>query len=204
MSQPGKVYVFERKEVFLILVFALITSVVCFTLGVNLGKKLAFEKAGILPEDQKIVEFRSTEEEDADETVQKDNLTEEEKLSKMMESSKEKLNQELQKFSQDSNSTSPEVAQNSDVASTTPLMDQYRGKFTIQLGSYDKLEDAKNFAEGFTIRGYNPIIYESEIDKRKWYRVSLGAFENAEKARAYVNEQQSLFSGQEFVITEFK
>ena len=79
------------------------------------------------------------------------------------------------------------------------------GKFTIQLGSYPTIEDARQFAEGFKIRGYNPYIHEAKIDgKGTWYRVTLGVFENAQQARDYIKQEESLFQGQDYRITDLK
>jgi cell division septation protein DedD len=84
------------------------------------------------------------------------------------------------------------------------LRDQYRGKFTIQLGSYQSLDDAESFADGFRIRGYRPIINEVDIKKRGiWYRVSLGIFESVGKAKDYVIREKTLFKGQDYVIGRF-
>ena len=84
------------------------------------------------------------------------------------------------------------------------LRDQYRGKFTIQLGSYQSLRDAESFADGFRIRGYKPIINEVDIKKRGiWYRVSLGIFESVGKAKDYVLREKVLFKGQDYVIGKF-
>jgi cell division protein FtsN len=84
------------------------------------------------------------------------------------------------------------------------LRDQYRGKFTIQLGSYQSLDDAESFADGFRIRGYRPIINEVDIKKRGiWYRVSLGIFESVGKAKDYVLREKTLFKGQDYVIGRF-
>jgi septal ring-binding cell division protein DamX len=77
------------------------------------------------------------------------------------------------------------------------------GKYTIQLGSYNTLDEAKQFAEGFTVRGYNPIINEVKIEgKGTWYRVSLGVFTTVEEAKSYIKQEQSLFSGQDHVISK--
>jgi cell division protein FtsN len=67
------------------------------------------------------------------------------------------------------------------------------------------LNEAKQFAEGFTVRGYNPIINEVKIDgKGTWYRVSLGLFNSVDEAKTYIKQEQSLFSGQEHVISEIQ
>lgn len=80
----------------------------------------------------------------------------------------------------------------------------YAGKFTIQLGSYDQVGDAQKFADGFRIRGYNPIINEVELKGRgTWYRVSLGVFDNASEAKEYILQEKTLFEGQDYVIARF-
>ena len=199
MEENNKVIVFEKKEIILILIFVLVLIVTSFTLGIRLGKKLAFDDAGIKKEDVKAVELKSTVEEDAEVTVSEDaRLTDEEKLKKLMEESKSRLTDELEKFSTDESSAAPKA----DTPSTPSPM---AGKYTIQLGSYNNIEEAKQFAEGFTVRGYSPIINEVKIEgKGTWYRVSLGLFDTVDEAKSYIRQEQSLFSGQEHVISEIQ
>jgi septal ring-binding cell division protein DamX len=84
------------------------------------------------------------------------------------------------------------------------LKDQYSGKYTINLGSYRSLEEAEAFAEGFRVRGYNPIINEAELPNRGvWYRVSLGVFDTISDAKDFVKKEQSLFQGQEYIFYRF-
>ncbi|CAN0060821.1 unnamed protein product [Chrysoparadoxa australica] len=84
------------------------------------------------------------------------------------------------------------------------LKDKFSGKYTIQLGSHRSVEEAEAFAEGFKVRGYNPIINEVEIPNRGiWYRVSLGVFDTITDAKDYVKKEQSLFQGQDYVFVRF-
>lgn len=86
-----------------------------------------------------------------------------------------------------------------EVQSTTSA---YKGKYTIQLGSYHNQEDALKFADGFRIRGYNPIVNEVKIDGQgMWYRVGLGLFDKSEEAKSFIEQEESLFQGQDYVIT---
>ncbi len=81
----------------------------------------------------------------------------------------------------------------------------FLGKFTIQLGSHKSLKDAQEFADAFVIRGYDPIINEVKLRERGvWYRVSLGIFESVKEAKKYVKKEESLFQGQDYVITDVK
>ena len=100
MEENNKVIVFEKKEIILILLFVVVLIITSFTLGIQLGKKLALEESGIKPEDQKTVELKSSIEEDVEKTSQEDSkLTDEEKLKKLMDESKNRLSDELEKFS---------------------------------------------------------------------------------------------------------
>ena len=202
MEENNKVIVFEKKEIVLILIFVVVLIVTSFTLGIRLGKKLSLDEAGIKTEDQKTVELKSGLEEDAEKTVAEDSkLTDEEKLKKLMDESKSRLSDELEKFSTDEK-TEPNQSVESKPAANSSAM---AGKYTIQLGSYPTVEEAKQFAEGFTVRGYSPIINETTLEgKGTWYRVSLGLFGTVEEAKGYIKNEQSLFSGQDYVITEIK
>jgi cell division protein FtsN len=195
MEENNKVIVFERKEIVLILVFVLILIITSFTLGIRLGKKISLSESGIKSEDLKAVELKSAVEEDAETIVSEDaKLTDEEKLKKLMDESKTRLSDELEKFSSEESATPVVEAKNS-----------MAGKYTIQLGSYNSMEEAKQFAEGFTVRGYSPIINEVKIPgKGNWYRVSLGLFNTVEEAKTYIKNEQSLFAGQEHIITEIR
>jgi septal ring-binding cell division protein DamX len=203
MEENKKVIIFEKKEIILVLIFVIVLIITSFTLGIRLGKKLSMVESGIKEEDLKTVELKSTDEEAADVAVSEDSkLSDEEKLKKLMEESKSRLSEELQKFSTEG-PVAPEASSKTEesIHKTTTV----NGKYTIQLGSYNSMDEAKQFAEGFTVRGYSPIINEVKIDgKGTWYRVSLGLFQTVDEAKAYIKEEQSLFSGQEHVISEIK
>lgn len=211
MQDNAKVFVFEKKEIFLIFMFVGIMSVTCFTLGVNLGKKLALEKSGITPQDINTVDMKSTTEESVDATLKTEDVSDEAKLKEMLESSKEKLNQELKEFAAEEKPVVEEKPKEEPVGTVANPQNvvtsgnAYVGKYTIQLGSYNSMEDAKQFAEGFTVRGYNPIINEVVIpEKGTWYRVSLGIFDTVAAAKDYIKQEATLFQGQQYVVSEIK
>lgn len=199
MEENNKVIIFEKKEIILILIFVVVLIITSFTLGIRLGKKLVLSESGIKTEDVKTVELKSALEEDVEKVVEEDSgLTDDQKLKRLMDESKSRLTDELEKFSDDNKSKSVKSE-----ASVPPS--PMAGKYTIQLGSYETMDEAKQFAEGFTVRGYNPIINEVSIaGKGNWYRVSLGLFNTVDEAKAYIREEQSLFSGQEHIISEIK
>ena len=199
MEENNKVIVFEKKEIVLVLIFVVVLIITSFTLGIRLGKKLNLTEAGIRPEDQEMAALKSGQEEDVEKTIQEDaKVSDEEKLKTLMDESKTRLSEELDKFS--SKEKAP-VTQSTEQAPNSSMA----GKYTIQLGSYPTMDEAKQFAEGFTVRGYSPIINETSLEgKGTWYRVSLGIFGTVEEAKVYIKNEQSLFSGQDYVITEIK
>lgn len=202
MEENNRVIVFEKKEIILILLFVLVLLVTSFTLGIRFGKKLGADlspetKTEVVKEEVKLL---SPEEEEANKALSESQSTsDEEKLLKLTEQSKEELSKELSKFSEEKMESTP-----SSVA--VPKADSSMvGKYTIQLGSYNTAEEAKQFAEGFTVRGYSPILNEVTIpEKGTWYRVSLGIFKTVEEAKSYIKLEQSLFQGQDYVITEIR
>ncbi len=202
MEENNKVIVFEKKEIVLIIIFVVVLIITSFTVGIRLGKKLNLAESGISPEDQKSVELKSSIEEDVDKTVAEESkLTDEEKLKKLMDESKERLTDELEKFSSEEKPKVQSESSESPSANASTMA----GKYTIQLGSYPTIEEAKQFAEGFSVRGYSPIINQTSLEgKGTWFRVSLGLFGSVEEAKGYIKAEQSLFSGQDFVITEMK
>jgi septal ring-binding cell division protein DamX len=200
MEENNKVIVFEKKEIVLILIFVVVLIITSFTMGISLGKKLGLADAGVTEADEKTVTLKSGLEEDVDKTVEEDSkLTDEEKLRKLMDEQQNLLKDNLEKVS----SEEPAMSTNQSVEPKSS--NAMAGKFTIQLGSYPTLEEAKQFAEGFSVRGYSPIINETQLEgKGTWYRVSLGLFNTVDEAKTYIKGEQSLFSGQDYVITEIK
>lgn len=82
--------------------------------------------------------------------------------------------------------------------------DDFSGKYTIQLASYPTLKEAKEFAEGFKVLGYSPIINEAEIPgKGNWFRVSLGIFDSIAEAKEYILKNKTLFAERDYVFLQF-
>lgn len=216
MEQQPKIYVFDKKEIALIFSFMIVIAVTAFTLGVRVGKKMMFTSATTM-EEEKGIELKSQVEE------QVQNITEEESKKPVGEAEvKEDAFNKLQKemdgldgakteagavsTTNTSSSNSEEVTMMSseDEKKSSGSTQATTGKFTIQLGSYPKLSEAKDFADAFTVRGYNPILTQVKVSGKAWYRVSLGSFETMQEAKDYIKKEESLFGGQEYVIVEMK
>ncbi len=202
MDSKTKLYVFAKKEVALIFIFMILIAVTSFVLGVKIGKNYSMEMAGITSEDQKkVIELLSNKEEELKqikanpETSTVESTDIESKL-------QEKISEEFGGGeNRTSHGTPPMMSVEHGAEAKIETKDTLSGKFTIQLGSHRTLKEAESFAEAFRARGYNPIINQIEIKgKGTWYRVSLEAFDSAEQAKAYVNREKTLFTGQDYTI----
>jgi hypothetical protein len=221
MDENTKLYVFSKREVALIFLFLLLAALTSFVLGVRVGKSFSYDKSKLSTEDRTRVDLLSGEEEKVNQVVDEvkkekdtpaidqekikarleDLLREEtsgetKKVIKPIEEKKEMLELEVK---------APVVKNVEPESNTTDDTGRnYTGKYTINLASYQSIEDAKNFAEGFKVRGYTAIIVEAELpDRGVWYRVSIGVFDTLTEAKNYVTDEKSLFQGQDYRFRRF-
>ncbi len=202
MKDKSNLYVFERKEVFLIFVFMILIGVTSFILGVKVGKQYSFSEAGFEEADSTRVEMLSKQEEQVrEEGIPEDVQIETENLREQMnENLERKIREELEREAAPVENEPAVVPTRTDIGQEQ-LQDSLSGKYTIQLGSYRTLEEAEQFANGFKIKGYNPIISQKEIQGRgTWFRVSLGAFNSVSEAKDYILKEKELFMGQDYVF----
>lgn len=225
MEENNKLFVFDKKEIALIFLFMIVIAITSFTLGVKIGKKMMFATSGVSEQDLNTIKLKSQQEEQIEKvveetgskTVDKEELSQDgfNKLQKEMDEIEKggtptiQTNQSIKELSSPEKTQAqvqaPSKAQDTLMTSQEDEDKNASGvKFTIQLGSYAKLAEAKEFADAFTIRGYNPIVNQVKVNGKPWYRVSLGNFGSMNEAKEYVKKEESLFQGQEYVIVESK
>ena len=231
MDEKTKLYVFAKKEVALIFIFMILIALTSFFFGVKVGKSFSYEAGGFIPEDRQKVDLLSGQEEKVNDVVKEVNKDDQREVIKPKDSNQlleERLKQELageEKKINTLRANTVEMEENTEPGGTVepapgvvvpPIQpstkpapaltkkDQYSGKYTVQLGAYRSLQEAEEFAQGFKVRGYNPIISEADIPNRgTWFRVSLGVFNTITDAKEYVKAENSLFQGQDIVFRRF-
>jgi len=228
MEENSKLFVFEKKEVILIFVFIVLISVISFTLGVRTGKGLSLKHDDYTKEDVKAIDLKSVDEEFVDSVVEKKSEVEvdtpvdvsKDKVETSIDDQKameQRLREEMEKLaSEDVDNVSPaikvneksEVVEKVDPASSTDDVynrnKDFKGKYTIQLYSNQSEEAAKDFADGFIVKGYDVIVNEVVIaGKGKWYRVSIGVFDSVNDAKEYLNKENKLFQSNKYIIQQF-
>lgn len=220
MEDNSKLFVFEKKEVVLIFVFIVLISVISFTLGVRTGKGLSLKEDNFTKQDVKTIDLKSVDEEYVDSVVEQNATTDgvqEKPVSKVddQKAMEQRLREEMEKLaSEDVDKVSPalKVEEKSEVVETNnkPVEDIYnrnrdfKGKYTIQLYSNQSEESAKDFADGFIVKGYDVIVNEVVLaGKGKWYRVSIGVFDTVNDAKEYLSKESKLFQENKYIIQQF-
>ena len=69
MDESNKLFVFEKKEVFLIFLFIVLIAVISFTLGVRVGKGLSLKEDAYIKKDIDTIDLKSVDEEYVDSVV---------------------------------------------------------------------------------------------------------------------------------------
>lgn len=218
MDDKTNLYVFEKKEVALIFVFMILIAVTSFVLGVKVGKSFTYNEVDQALDQVNQVEILSKEEEMANEIMNDNSRLAEDYEEDVHRRIEEHIKNEFERENSDAPEvqTSPELSSGMDAGDSQDLLTgepletrqevdsqtvELRGKYTIQLSSHRSKKEAEEFAQGFEVRGYEPIINEVEVpNKGIWYRVSIGAFDTVTEAKEYVLQERSLFQGEDYVF----
>ncbi len=226
MEEQNKLFVFEKKEVVLIFLFIILIAIISFTLGVRIGKKLSLKADEYTQTDIKTIDLKSIDEEQVETIVDdkdvsgfeksvEDAVEPEANEDSNLGSMEERLKEEMEKLANENVKIAPakeEANLNSLSENTVKPMNgsdedtssnEFTGKYTIQLFSHQSQETAQEFADGFISKGYDVIINEVIIPgKGKWYRVSIGIFDNVNKAKDYLENEKSLFQNKNYIIQQ--
>lgn len=65
------------------------------------------------------------------------------------------------------------------------------GKFTVQVGSYAKEEEAQKIAGDLKSKGFSAFYIPANVKGQTWYRVSVGLFATPKEAQDYRTELMS-------------
>lgn len=88
-----------------------------------------------------------------------------------------------------------------DLTVLSSVENKFSSKFTIVMGAFPEMKAAKEFASGFIVRGYSPIIREiSQNNLATVYKVSIGAYDTEEEAKNFEKNEKSLFENSPYPI----
>jgi len=202
METKTNLYVLAKKEVALIFIFMVLVAITSFAFGVKVGKNYTFAMSKVTAEDKQMVDTMLSKTEESVEKVVEEKKEDPARNEMAINNTYDKLKEEFAKLDEKTTTQSETAAVES--SRTEAKDDQYAGKFTVQLGSHKSANDAKQFADGFRVRGYSPIIHEVQLPNRGiWFRVSLGVFDSIEMTKEFIIKEKSLFQGMDYVIGRF-
>ncbi len=175
-----RVFVYDRREVFLLSAVVLLVALFTFTLGVHFGKQIVFRSAPVPGLDA------SSADTVPDSIPNRQELQEQAKG--LVDAADEIVAQELQdevkreglKLEHARQVELPKQAHSKNAGATT-LRSQGRSRagFSIQIGSHPTLKEAEDAMKPLESQGLKPFLKEAEIKgKGTWYRVYLGNFDS--------------------------
>lgn len=213
MNEKTKLIVFAKKEVFLLLAFFVLSIFISFTFGFRLGKDYSFLTSPLSEQDKRSVDdaaqMKAVEEENVEKQqleAQQNTIPQEEVGNTVTKDTNDMMVKRLQEELNQTDAPADAAMEEDDFEGVdenveTVSRDELGGKYTIQVGSFRSLLEAEEFAKGFQVRGYNPIIEKADLkEKGVRFRVSLGAFDNVAEAREYISKEKTLFLSQDYHI----
>lgn len=211
-ENKNKLFVFDKKEVFLIFIFLILIAITAFTVGVRVGKSLLLKSEGYTEEDITRLDIKTSREEEI-ESMMREVKPLPKNEDSAYEAYRDRLDEELRQTVVDDIPLEVEAPLDDFEKSLNSITEvkesgnseAYSGKWTVQIVSFPDKESAIDFANGFVARGYNPIINSVSLkDRGTWYRVSLGLFESKNEATQYVNDHKIIFGGKEYQIYQIR
>ena len=209
MEQKQRLYIYDRKEMVILTFLGVLVAAFAFTLGVHLGKRVAHPTAAGLqvgeakhaettpdtvPSRHELQEQHKAAVAGVDETLNQSLHEEVVRTGIKLDSPRQiELPDDSKPKSVGDGSTATQKASPrkelaqivfDDIAATR--RNPPEGRFTLQVGSYNSLGDAKDQVDAMEALGLKPVLRAADIRGRgRWYRVYLGGYPSqAEAERA--------------------
>jgi cell division septation protein DedD len=182
MEQKQRLFIYDRKEMAVLILLAVMVAVFAFTLGVHLGKRVGGAEMAA-----PVAIQPSPAPTQPDEVPNRQDIAEQTPAAQ--QASDEALNRELHdevsrtgiKMDTPRQVELPEKSRVKSIpAANRPTP---HGKYTLQVGSHQKLDEANDQVEALEALGLKPFLRQVDLKaKGRWYRVYLGGFTSREDA----------------------
>jgi cell division septation protein DedD len=191
MDQKQRLFIYDRKEMIVLVLLSVMVALFAFTLGVHLGKNIGHaERVGANPSGSTPAATVP------DEVPNRQDLTEQapgapdvvdENLSRALHDEVAKTGIKLDHprpvelpETQKKTAQDAPLALESIAAAKRPSPS---GHYTLQVGSHQKLNEAKDQVDALEALGLRPFLRAVDLEtKGRWYRVYLGGFVSREDA----------------------
>lgn len=208
MDRKPRLFVYDRVEILVLMGLGVIIAAFSFTLGVHLGKKvspkdISAEKSvspipthgDKVPNRQEVAEYAGEAEKGAEEA--------------MNQALHEEVQRQGIKLDQPRPTELPDksAAEKSGHASSAPAVStapkaEVSGKFTLQVGSFPTIGEARALRDSLEAHGLKPFLKSAKVGgKGTWYRVFVGSFGSREEADQRGTQYQGKSYIESFVVT---
>jgi cell division protein FtsN len=211
--EQKRLFIYDRREVIILILLGAMVAMFAFTLGIHLGKKVN-PRAGGSPISSDSVQVPTLQ----DNVPNKQELTEQsrgaqatadDELTKTLQSEVEKSGMKLNTPRQ---VTLPEDAKSKNAGATTlnhlPETAKQEeasvptGKFTLQVGSYGAEEEAKEQIDSLRSHGLKPFLRSAQVRGLGMrYRLFVGGFATRDEAQSAGRKFQSEHVIRSFLIS---
>lgn len=212
MEQKQRFFIYDRKEMGVLLLLGVMVAIFAFTLGVHLGKRVGPQAVAQGPGDAETVPTVP------DKIPNRQELTEQAKGAQ--QAADESLNQALhdevartgikmdtprqlalpeKTVSKNAGATNPHPTEAAEVAEAAPAPAEkpiahaeadavalHRaapdGRYTLQIGSYPVLDEARDQADSLEALGLKPYMRPATVRGKQWYRLYIGGYKSLEAA----------------------
>ena len=194
MEQKQRLFIYDRKEMIVLVLLGVMVAVFAFTLGVHLGKALPEKSTGALagapplaatvpdqlPNRQELTEQAKSAPQVADETLNQSLHDEVTTIGMKLETPRQ-VDLPRKTRSANGGATAGSTADILNIAAAQRVAPD--GKFTLQIGSYPNLVEAKDQVDSMEALGLKPWLREAQVKgKGRWFRVFLGGFTAKDEA----------------------
>ena len=198
MMQKQRLFIYDRKEMGILILLGLTVAVFAFTLGVHLGKKVGPKmiadahsasevvktEKDLNPNRQELTEQSEGIQQAADETLNQE-LHDEVARSGIRLDVARQVDLPGKSKSKNGGATTSAENQNNQVLMEFPSLVRNvpDGNYTLQIGSFSAANEAKDRIESLQALGLKPFVRAAEVKgKGQWFRVCLGGFESKDSA----------------------
>jgi cell division protein FtsN len=232
MEQKQRFFIYDRKEMGVLLLLGTLVALFAFTLGVHLGKRVGPKAAALpgqepisastlgdkFPNRQELVEQGRGANQAAEESLNQA-LHEEVVRTGIKLDDHKQVNLPEKTRAEKVGVAKPEAVEPLPIQRTVEPISEHgatvdhtpadsapapelAAKFTLQIGSHPSLSDAKVQLDDLEAKGLKPFQREAVVKGRKWYRVFVGGFSNKEAAEKAGHRYVSQHVIQAFVISK--
>lgn len=213
MNNKQRLFIYDRREMGVLILLGVMVALFAFTLGVHLGKRVIPGAPDAAHGSKQGTHQPSSADTAQDQLPNRQEIDEQAKgvphvvADSLEQAVKEEVNEtgvrldtpvpvELPKKTAETKPSKPNPVENK----SAPAPD---GKFTLQVGSHRSFEEAHNQLKGLESKGLQAFLRSAEIKgKGRWYRVFVGGYESKNDAERAGTRFRSRNMFESYIVTK--